>query len=133
MGPQRPQVLVWVGKLSPYTTAVLYGLCTWYERGGMTNRARSFRYQRPDRALPVETPSRQEGNLKEMQVEYYGTELAQQSLATKHLGGLGWRSRGRQNGRCEKPHHNLVPTDGSTPSLDLPTVTTAHTWAFLLE
>lgn len=43
--------------------------------------------------LPVETPSRQERNLKEMQVEYYGIEMAQQSLATKHLGGLGWRSR----------------------------------------
>lgn len=89
MGPQRPQVLVWVEKLSPYPTAALYGLCPWYERGGMTNRACSFRYQRPEKTLPVETPSRQEGNLKEMQVEYYGTELAQQSLATKHLGGLG--------------------------------------------
>ena len=42
--------------------------------------------------LPVETPSKQEGNLKEVQVEYYGIEMAQHSLVTKHLGGLGRRS-----------------------------------------
>lgn len=136
---QRPQVLAWVGKMSPYLDAVLYGICPWHERGGMIGRACFFKYQRPDRTLHMASFAYGDTLQAGRKPEGGAGEILWNRDGPAQFGNqASWRSRleeqqGGQNGRCEKPCDNLVPTDGSTVSLDLPTVSTAPTWAFLLK